>query len=422
MTALEVGPRKMLIGALDLLLNDDNLEQIKDRVLRKSGVNYNEGAKRKNIRDGKDYYVRARLRQFSVDGLHEYDFLKICLAVSLMTERPDLFEMNFAFAAVQYRWKTSLWIHLFSCFIYAIYIVLVFALNISIHGTNNINSGDLTIISFIIVFSCGFVIFEIVQVVSNLRNYYIFQYWTDYLVGWIAYSLTLVGCGLRLSYGMETKTSADVMAVATVFVFLKGLDLLRPFESTGPTIRIVYAILFQIIPLLFILLVIDVGFSQAFYLLSYKNPSLDSHGAGLSILFTYIYMMGPANWSEMFNTTTPALAIILLCIYIALTSILILSLIIAKMNNIYSMVLGNAMGEWKREQCKLIIEYSIFTKIFEIPNGIKKYLTILMREEYVEKRKGEYLQRNCTNLILKDVRDMKKNWVERQRGNSERFP
>ena len=166
--------------------------------------------------------------------------------------------------------------------------------------------------------------------------------------------------------------------------------------------------------------VINIGFSQAFYLLSYTNPDLDSHGAGLSILFTYVYMTGQANWADMFHTTTPTLALILMCVFIGLTTILILNLIIATMNNVYSTVLSDSRGEWKREQCKLVIEYSIFKScccITNCENDENGYLTIFMREEYAKERKEQYLQKNCSNLMHQDVRAMKKKIFEDSRGN-----
>ena len=390
----------MLISVLDELLVDDSIDKIMKKVLNECGI-AGVGTERTSDR-GEDYYIMARLRQFSANGLHKIHFLKICLAVSLITEHSDLFEMNVIFAAVHYHWnKFGRAIHLVFCIVYSVYIFLIFMLNILIHDHDHMSAGLLTAITIILFLSILFVAFEVTQIVSNLHDS------ADYVVGWIAYSLTLAGSILRRYYEGETQASAIVMAVATLFVFLKGLHFLRPFKLTGPTIRTVYAILFQILPLLAVLAVINIGFSQAFYLLSYTNPDLDSHGAGLSILFTYVYMTGQANWPDMFHTTTPSLALILMCVFIGLTTILIINLIIAKMNNVYSTVASNAMGEWKREQCKLIIKYSLFLNSFGTPDNNKRYLTILMREEFVEERKEQYLQRNCTNLMHKDVRDMK---------------
>ena len=197
----------------------------------------------------RNYWVQARLKQFSAKGLCKINFLKICLAVSLKTKRPDLFEMNFAFAAVDYHWsRFGLLIHVVLCMLYARYIVCVFTLNILIHDTEHIDASELTMLVIIIILSCGFWGCEFMQIIANSSHFHVFQYCTDYIVGWIAYFLTLAGSILRLYHGKDTKASAGVMAAATVFVFLKGLDFLRPFELTGPTIRIVYAILYRILP------------------------------------------------------------------------------------------------------------------------------------------------------------------------------
>ena len=357
----------------------------------------------KGLEEKKTYNVTARLRQYPAKGLHEIDFLKICLAVSLMTEQPDLFEMNVTYAGVQYHWENFGWaIHLAFCGLYLIYIALVLVVNILIHDSYQMSAGLHVAIILTVLLSLLFLVLQCFQIIMNSGNYYVLQYCMDFVAGFIAYLLTLVGCAVRLSYGIETKASADVTAVATLFVFLKGLDLLRPFEMTGPTIRTVYAILYQILPLIGILLVINIGFSQAFYLVSYLSPHLDSHGAGASILFTYVYMTGQPNWSDMFLTTTPTLALIFMCVFIGLTTILIINLIIAKMNNVYSTILSDAEGEWKREQCKLIIGYSFFRKYFHRREE-GEHLTILMREEYEAERKEEYLLKHPTVVMRRDI-------------------
>lgn len=377
-----------------------------------------------------DYYVRARLKQFSATGLLELSFLKVCLAASLAAKQPDIFQLNVLSAAVDYHWnKFGFLCHAAYFFVYLVLAALVVLVNILIDSVELSNSTISGMITATIVLSSAFLFFEILQLFTHCAGGNSVEYFNDSFVGWVAYSLILTGSVYRYSFGRESKTSADIMAVATLFVFLKGVDFLKPFKPTGPTIRIVYTILGQIIPFLVILVVLIVGFSQAFYLLSYADPSRDSHGAGASILFAYIYMTGQANWSDMFQTAEPVEAQFLMCFFIALSTILVLNVIIAKMNNVYSDVESNAAAEWKREQCKFVTEYGAVGNVFcgKKWNQLdKRYVSILMRDEYCEERKQDYLRRKFSNItqnkimtLLKTQREVMK-MLEAKEGSGSR--
>ena len=347
----------------------------------------------------KDYYIPAVLVKYSIEGIGSLEFLKICVDVSEKADDPKLFEVELIYAEVTRAWMDfGLHVHMVWM---GLYFVLMAAITLSNYSFHNVaienepfmKAGLWALIALIILLSFLFALFEMKQAFTEIKDYKLRRYLEENMVDWLAYSLTLTGCFIRCINFRETPLSSAIMSVATLFVFLKGLLLLRPFKSFGPTIRMVFAIFEIILPLIGILAVVNFGFAQSFYLLSYQNPEIelsDPYSSGLS---TFIFMTGQADWNEMQETSTPALALFLMCLFITLSTILILNLVIAKMNYVYSMVEDNRIGEWKREQCKLVLEHTMlgFQDYF---SEQKKCLCVLMRKEDLDARNAELRERS----------------------------
>lgn len=72
----------------------------------------------------------------------------------------------------------------------------------------------------------------------------------------------------------------------------------------------------------------------------------------------YLYMMGQGSQSlnMVRESDTPDLAQLILCLFIFVTTILILNLLIALMNNSYSKIQDKARAEWNRERADIMVE------------------------------------------------------------------
>ena len=359
----------------------------------------------------KEYYIPASLVRYKITGLGSLEFLKICAEVSEKADDPKLFEVDIVFAAVTRAWEDfGVHVHmLWMC----LYIILMVALTLSNYSFHNVilenrpilKAGLWALIGLIMLLTFLFALFEVKQALTDFREYRVRRYLEENMVDWLAYSLTLTGCFIRCINCRETELSSGILSIATLFVFLKGLLLLRPFKSYGPTIRMVFAIFETILPLIGILGVVNFGFAQSFYLLSYQNPAIllsDPYSSGLS---TFIFMTGQADWSEMYETSSPALALFLMCLFIALTTILILNLVIAKMNYVYSMVDDNRIGEWKREQCKLVLEHALLGFHGYFPE--RKYMYVLQRKEDVDVRVAELEEKSRAENTQRIAADIK---------------
>lgn len=80
---------------------------------------------------------------------------------------------------------------------------------------------------------------------------------------------------IRTTNQSESENSKSIMAVATLMLWGQALHFLRPFPTTGPLVRMIFAILNAIRELMLILVFVIFGFSQSFYLLAYKDFNLD---------------------------------------------------------------------------------------------------------------------------------------------------
>jgi hypothetical protein len=104
-----------------------------------------------------------------------------------------------------------------------------------------------------------------------------------------------------------------------------------------------YYILYSIKALLFILAILIFAFSQAMYLLSNPTPDSDFSNRQESIIRSFLYMMGGSDLNQMKETINTDLAQFLLCIFIFMTTILMLNLLIALMNSSYSTIEVSSM-------------------------------------------------------------------------------
>jgi hypothetical protein len=154
--------------------------------------------------------------------------------------------------------------------------------------------------------------------------------------------------------------------------------------------------------LIFILCIVIFGFSQAFYLLSFdvlpdamNNSSNDFDNPAKSVLFSFAYMMGNANFNNMGNTINYDLGQFLLAVFITMTTIILLNVLIAIMSDTYRTVQTNLKAEWLLERCRFMIDMP------EIFHDIPKQYTYCLVRKSMHKPK-DYIQD-----VLEKVEDVK---------------
>lgn len=116
-------------------------------------------------------------------------------------------------------------------------------------------------------------------------------------------------------------------------------------------IRIAVDIRFFLLVLLLVLL----GFSEAFWLLSSMNKSLQFGTIANSLLNTFLFMLGGSN-ADFEGTASPVIATILLVMFLMFMTILMLNLLIALMGQTFSRVSENGLGFWRLELASTLLE------------------------------------------------------------------
>lgn len=292
--------------------------------------------------------------------------------------------------------------HLIITSLYVCFLVLTTVLNYYFHDwvlQDVFREVSIALIAVVFGFSLLFMLLESheLKYCQSVCQYFFSD--GENVLDWIAYILVVVGCGLRLGNMKETNDSASVMAVGTMLLWLKLTHFLRPFESTGPLVRMVFYIMIKIKWLLLIIFIVVFSFAQALYLLSYARKDLEFSNPGGGLMQSFLYMMGNSDLNQMYQKSNPKLAQFLLAAFILVSTILLLNLLIALMNSAYTRIADNQIAEWKRERAIIIAAQWYF---FE--PEIKEYQFYLVRndDDDVEKRKEAEQHRSVDLKMLQE--------------------
>lgn len=310
--------------------------------------------------------------------------LRAFILVSERLSKPELFDNEVVLSAVEGAWVT--FGRQFHLTLLSLYLLLLSAVTISNFRFHSwILSEDYKFVvaaialqALTLFLDAVFTCLEMRQCYSVFRENKLILYASDTqnALDWSAYILLFAGTSYRVYLGEETLESASIMAVATILVWLKLLYFLRPFRSTGPLVRMIFFIFYSVKELMGILVLVLFSFSQSLYLLSYHDDTLDFSDPMGSIIHSFLYMMGGSQLGQMTQSSNPDLAQFLLCILIFLTSILLLNLLIALMNNSYGTIQSKEVAEWNRERAKIMTEQWLPGS-----SATKKYHYVLMRKE-----------------------------------------
>lgn len=212
-----------------------------------------------------------------------------------------------------------------------------------------------------------------------------------------AYISVVVGCGIRLANQRETNDSASAMAFGTMLLWLKLVHFLRPATATGPLVRMIFYIMFDITRFLQIMFIVVFSFAQALYLLSYSKEDSEFSKRGGGLMQSFLFMMGNSNLADMHNTTNPNLAQFLLATFILISTILLLNLLIALMNSAYAKIAENQLAECNRERAIIITRQWKFFK-----PKIMEYQYYAIRRDDVKKREEAEERRRIDMETLKE--------------------
>ena len=173
--------------------------------------------------------------------------LKSTIYVSLQLDKSDIFDNEVVQTIIDASWESyGRSYHMLITWLYLLFIAVITLLNFTYYtwsldlGAYNYASWALLALALFLnsLFTCV-LFFQMVQSVheEGLSEY--LKDWMTVTTNWSAHGLAYISLILRCIRQQETYESASIMSVATCLLFLRGLYFLRPFQATGPLVRMV---------------------------------------------------------------------------------------------------------------------------------------------------------------------------------------
>ena len=173
--------------------------------------------------------------------------LKSFIYVSVQLDKSDIFDNEVVQAIVDASWKSyGRSYHLFLTCCYFLLVAAITLLNFTYYSwSQDLGAYYYTtwaLLAIALFFNSWFtciLLFQMVQCIYEEGMSEYFKDWMTVTTNWTAHALSYIALILRCIYQQETYETASIMSVATCLLFLRGLYFLRPFEATGPLVRMV---------------------------------------------------------------------------------------------------------------------------------------------------------------------------------------
>lgn len=146
-----------------------------------------------------------------------------------------------------------------------------------------------------------------------------------------------------------------------ILLWIRVMYLFVIHPTLGPLQRMIFKMLKDILNFFFVMVLVWVGFSLAFFfiLAGENNPEfIDFDSSLLSSYLIFVGAFEPSWFQDIESFYIQGFVSILLCIYIAIGLIVLLNLLIAMMSETYSNVQSDSMNEFLFGKSKLAYEYN----------------------------------------------------------------
>ena len=288
------------------------------------------------------------------------DMLRAMSDVCRELDNVEIFDSDYGQLALSFAWKSfGKKEHVKQMCLYLLYVSLA---TFSVYSFDRLLESNLWLLSFAviglqIILDIYFLKIEVQQVLSSSLDY-LYDIWN--FLDLMVIASGLVGNCIRVGYRHETLLSRVFLSIQSITMWFNVLFYLRAFENTGPLVSMILRIAHDMQSLIFVVLIVIVGFSQAFWLLSsgFGKDDLPFATVGNSFLNSFSYMLGNFDPLGFDGLPLERFAIFLSTFFMLLVSLLLLNLLIALMGDSYADVREKGLAQWRLEQVNLIIESS----------------------------------------------------------------
>jgi WD40 repeat protein len=288
----------------------------------------------------KDRHRKICFYSLPLVNMAHMDMLKAMVEASQALDSVSMFDSDAGQMALGFAWrKFGRKTHIVAMVLYFLYVVIAAT---SIYSFKYIQHDpvywpvSLVLILLQLALDAYFIYVEFFQLILAPVEY-VSDIWNQ--IDLVIIVGGLVGNIVRLVEWDETNASRILLSITSVFMWFNTLFYLRAFEATGPLVSMIVRIATDMRALMFVVLVVLVGFSQAFWLIS--NESNNSPFANIddSLVVSFVFMLGGYDTSGFEDLPQPmkSYGLFLSAVYMMIVSILLLNLLIALM--------GDSFGE-----------------------------------------------------------------------------
>jgi hypothetical protein len=268
----------------------------------------------------------------------------------------DIFNSDVGKLALAYAWRRiGLLVHLKKMWIYFVYIAIS---TVSLLSFDALRTEDYSGVAYVLVFA---------QLAIN--GYFVKEEWQQFTVDPVEYMSDVWNCLdlcviitnalaniLRVLYLRDTIASEILLCLSSIVGYFNILYFLRAFEATGPLVSMILRISHDMRYLLFVVVIVSVGFAQAFWMICRTDRTLPFSTFEGAMLYSFVFLLGGYDPTAFEGVPLYRLGIALSAIYMIIVSVLLLNLLIALMGDSYGSVKEKGLAQWKLEQAQIITE------------------------------------------------------------------
>jgi hypothetical protein len=211
------------------------------------------------------------------------------------------------------------------------------------------------------------------------------------------------------SDGSTDTTYKLINSVVHVSIWLKFLYFLQGFKATGHTLRMIYQSVLDVRAFLFVMFIIVLGFAKAMTSINQENWLLQWR----SLL---VAAMGGFEVDDYDDQLFEYYLNLLFYAFLLITFVVMFNMLIAIVSQTFEDITENAVGAWRYEQGRLVIE-SLSADELEADYRIHDWLHILMPSSNDE-NDSDFVKTELQHLVKETIASReieKKNFVNIRR-------
>eukprot|EP01038_Epipyxis_sp_PR26KG_P004486 gene4486-6341_t len=302
-------------------------------------------------------YAYRYVWESHIKEVHLKAIIKYCLFLFILT----FSSLTYGHGNALYVFPASVLMHVLTLLAIAIYISEEYTQMIQTSEEKqklSLNNSEQSFVK-------NYVILHRLSLVSN----HLSEVWNA--VDFAVICTALIGIITRLSFGRDTPSSRCFLAIAVIVSWFKVLYFMKPFEASGPLVSMIIKIVFDIRYFMVVLLAVLFGFSVAFWLLTYPDPTITFPTA---LFNSFLFMLGQNLQFTFESSVAPSFTMFILVIFMSFMLILMLNALIAIMGESFSSVRAVGSAQWRLEQASIILDQQfLLPKEVTIPS----YLYVL---------------------------------------------